>query len=73
MQGPEDDPFVYLYREAAHGTYYPQSYGFTNRNGRTLHGYLESVFMGTESRVRKDIAEGRLADLPWWQASPSVR
>jgi hypothetical protein len=73
MQGPANDPFVYLYREAAHGTHYPHSYGYTNRHGRTLHGYLESVFVGTESEVKRAIAGGRMVDLPWWQASPAVR
>ena len=65
MGGKPSDPFVYLHREAAHGTYYHRTYGYANRQGRTLHGYLESVFIGTESQVRDAIADGRMVDLPW--------
>jgi hypothetical protein len=65
MHGNPDDPFVYLHREAAHGTHYPRTYGYKMRHGRTLHGYLESVFVGTESQVRRAIEENRMVELPW--------
>jgi hypothetical protein len=65
MQGPEDDPFVYLHRWRAHGTYYPWQYGYTIKHGPGIGRDLESVFVGTESEVRRAIGEKRMVDLPW--------
>jgi hypothetical protein len=65
MRGEPSDPFVYLHRWRAHGTYYPWRYGHTIRHGRGIGRDLESVFVGTERQVRDGIREGRLQDLPW--------
>lgn len=66
MQGSQDDPFIYMLRWNHHGAHRPWQYSYTNRNGRGMKGaVLESVFMGPESWVRRDIESGRLPDLPW--------
>ena len=60
-----EDRFVYMAREWAHGTYYPMRYQYRNGAGKSIAGHYETVFMGNESRVRQDIADGKLPDLPW--------
>ena len=66
MQGSPEDPFVYMLRWNHYGSHRPWQYSYANRNGRGMKGtVLESVFMGPESWVRRDIADGRLPELPW--------
>lgn len=67
MQGNPEDPFVYLHRWNYYGGIQPWKYSYRNaRGGPGMKGrVLESVFMGTESQVRKAIKEKKLADLPW--------
>lgn len=66
MQGSKDDPFVYQHRWNYYGAKQPWRYSYRNASGRGMKGsVLESVFMGPESWVRRDIADGRLPDLPW--------
>lgn len=63
MQGPKDDPFVYMLVCRAHGTRYPIRYSHLNQQ-MSRYGY-SSVFMGRESEVRRRIADNQLQDLPW--------
>ena len=66
MQGNPDDPFVYQHRWNHYGGVRPWQYSYRNANGRGMKGaVLESVFMGQESWVRRDIEAGKLPDLPW--------
>ena len=66
MQGSPDDPFVYQHRWNHYGSHRPWQYSHRNAHGRGMKGsVLESVFMGPESWVRRDIEAGKLPDLPW--------
>lgn len=66
MQGSPDDPFVYQHRWNYYGSHQPWMYSYRNAHGRGMKGsVLESVFMGPESWVRRDIEAGKLPDLPW--------
>jgi hypothetical protein len=67
MPGNPEDPFVYQHRFNYYGGLQPWQYSYRNAGGGPgMKGsVLESVFMGTESQVRKSIAENRLPDLPW--------
>lgn len=66
MQGSPDDPFVYQHRWNHYGSTRPWRYSYLNQHGRGMKGsVLESVFMGPESWVRRDIEAGKLPDLPW--------
>ena len=57
---------VYMLREYAHGTYYPKRYQHHNTGGgRSIHGWYETVYIGTHALVRERIAAGTLPDLPW--------
>ena len=63
MQGPKDDPFVYMLTSRVNGTRYPVRYSHINQQ-ESRFGY-QSTFMGSESEVRRRIAAGELPDLPW--------
>ena len=65
MRGDPNNPFVYQHRWVDNGTRYPWKYGYATKHGPAFGSALESVFMGSESQVRKDIQEGRLPNLPW--------
>lgn len=67
MHGDPNNPFVYLHRFNYYGSVQPWQYSYRNaRNGPGMKGsVLESVFMGNEAAVRKDIEAGKLPDLPW--------
>jgi hypothetical protein len=67
MHGDPNNPFVYQHRFNYYGSHQPWQYSYRNAGGGPgMKGsVLESVFMGNEEQVKRDIEAGKLPDLPW--------